>query len=165
MKNVKHLLKSYYWEKLTFSKVRFFNFKKCSSRSVFGELQLRQISLNFNTSGPILKIRGLGTNLFVAFISFQFERNNDVLKSESPCLLLNKNINFNIKETELKMENPTHSFREINLVFQLIYKWHIKSKTAMSWSLWKKREGIFCSVYFVKIKKQTFLTFVFYLHV
>ena len=29
---------------------------------------------------------------------------------------LNKNINFNKNETEPKMENPTHSFRETNLV-------------------------------------------------
>ena len=31
-----------------------------------------------------------------------------------------QNINFNKNETESKMENPTHSFRETNLVFQLI---------------------------------------------
>ena len=43
-----------------------------------------------------------------------------VLKSKSPSILLNKNINFNKSETELKMENPTHSFRETNLVLQLI---------------------------------------------
>ena len=29
---------------------------------------------------------------------------------------------ININKTESKMENPTHSFRERNLVFQLIYK-------------------------------------------
>ena len=34
--------------------------------------------------------------------------------------MLNKNVNFNKNETELKMENPTHCFRETNLVFQLI---------------------------------------------
>ena len=48
-----------------------------------------------------------------------FERNYDVLKSKTPCILLNKNINFNKNETESKMENHTHSFREMNLVFQL----------------------------------------------
>ena len=37
-----------------------------------------------------------------------------------PCILLNKNINFNKNETESKMENPTHSFRETDLVLQLI---------------------------------------------
>ena len=45
------------------------------------------------------------------FYNFNFERNYDVLKSKSPCILLNKNINFNKRGTELKMENPTYSFR------------------------------------------------------
>ena len=54
------------------------------------------------------------------FYYFNFERNYDVLKSKSPCILLNKNINFNKNKTESKMENPTHSFRETNLVLQLI---------------------------------------------
>ena len=31
-------------------------------------------------------------------------------------LLLNKNINFNKNETESKMENPTHTFKEMNLL-------------------------------------------------
>ena len=31
-----------------------------------------------------------------------------------------KNINFNKNEAEFKMENPRHSFRETNLVLQLI---------------------------------------------
>ena len=51
---------------------------------------------------------------------FNFERTNEVLKSKSPCFLLNKNIKFNKNETEAKMENPTHNFRETNLVLQLI---------------------------------------------
>ena len=46
----------------------------------------------------------------------------DVLKSMSPCTLLNNNVNFNKNETESKMENSTHSFREKNLVLQLIYE-------------------------------------------
>ena len=47
------------------------------------------------------------------------------------------------KETESKMENPTHSFREANLVLQLIYESQIKSKTVMSWSSRKKKKGHF----------------------
>ena len=43
------------------------------------------------------------------FYYFIFERNYDVLKSMSPRILLNKNINFNKNETESKMENPTHT--------------------------------------------------------
>ena len=38
----------------------------------------------------------------------------------SPCIMLNKNINFNKNEMESKMENPTHNFREANLVLQHI---------------------------------------------
>ena len=60
------------------------------------------------------------------FYYFNFERNYDVLKSKSPCILLNKNINFNKNETESKIENPTHSFRETNLVLQLISESQIK---------------------------------------
>ena len=54
------------------------------------------------------------------FHYFNFERHYDVLKSNNPCILLNNNINSNKSETELKMENPTHSFEETNLMLQLI---------------------------------------------
>ena len=104
----------------TFSKLRFSGFKKFVTRSVFGELQLTQISLNFEASCCNLKVRVLGTKYVWLFYYFNFERNYDVLKSKSPCILLKKNKNFNKNETESKMENPTHSFRETNLVLQLI---------------------------------------------
>ena len=79
-----------------FSKLRFSKFKKCVSRSIFGQLQLIQISLNFKTSCCSLEIRGLGAKLCVVlFYYFNFERNYDVSKSNSPRILLNKNINFN----------------------------------------------------------------------
>ena len=42
-------------------------FKKFMTRSVFGELQLTQISLNFKSSCCNLKIRGLGAKLCVTF--------------------------------------------------------------------------------------------------
>ena len=111
---------------------------------------------------------GLGVRLRVTkeislvwiFYYFNFERNYDVLNSKSPCILFNKNINFNKNETESKMENSTHSFRETNLLLQLIEELQIKSKTVMSWISWKKKEGIFCTVYFVR--RIFFLTFVFY---
>ena len=54
------------------------------------------------------------------FYDINFEKNYDVLKSKSPHILFNKSINFNKNETESKMENPTHSFRETNSMFQLI---------------------------------------------
>ena len=50
------------------------------------------------------------------FYYFNFERNYDALKLKSQCILLNKNIYFNENEMESKMENPTLSFRETNLV-------------------------------------------------
>ena len=45
---------------------------------------------------------------------FNFERKYDVLKSKSPCILLNKNINFNKNQMKLEIKNPTNSFREIS---------------------------------------------------
>ena len=84
------------------------------------------------------------------FYYFHFERNYDILISKSPCVLFNKNINFNKNGTESKMEYPTHSFTEANLLLQLIQESHIKSKTVMSWSSQKKKKGIFCTIYFVQ---------------
>ena len=54
------------------------------------------------------------------FHYFIFERNYDVSKATRACILLNKNINFNKNETESKMENLTHNFRETKLVLPLI---------------------------------------------
>ena len=54
----------------TFSKLRYFGFKKFITRSVFGELQLTQISLNVKTSCYSLKVRGLGAKLCVDFLLF-----------------------------------------------------------------------------------------------
>ena len=59
--------------------------------------------------------------------------------------MLNKSVNFNKNETESRLENPTYSFRETNLVLQ-----RNKSKTVMSWSSRKKKEDNFCTVYFVR---------------
>ena len=46
-------------------------------------------------------------------------------------------------KVELKMENATRTFREMNVVLQLVYKLQIKYKTLISWSLRKKKECIF----------------------
>ena len=53
------------------------------------------------------------------FNYFNFERNYDLLKPKRPCILLNNEKALK-HETESKMENPTHSFIETNLVLQLI---------------------------------------------
>ena len=102
-------------QKIGGGKLRFSGFRKFVTRPAFRELRLMQISLNIKTSCCNLKIRGL-------FYYFNFGRNYDVLKSKSPCIFLNKNINFNKNETESIMENPTHSFRETNLVLYSSYK-------------------------------------------
>ena len=65
------------------------------------------------------------------FYNFNFERGYDVLKSKSPCILLNKNINFNKNETKMKMENPIHNLREMSHVLQLIQDSQIKSKNVV----------------------------------
>ena len=90
---------------MTYSKLGFCEFKQFVSRSVFVELQLMKAQLNFPISCCNSKIRGL-------LDYFYFERNYDALKSRSPCFLLNKNITFNKNETESKMGNPTHRFRD-----------------------------------------------------
>ena len=63
--------------------------------------------------------------------------------SKGPCILLNKNIHFNKNETKPKMENSTHSFRDTNLVLQLIQESHIKSKTDKLELAKEKREHFF----------------------
>ena len=94
------------------------------------------------------------------FYCFNFERNYDVLKSKSPCILLNKNINFNKNDMELKLENPTHSFRENDLVLQLIQESQIKSKTVIKWSLQKNKDDIFVQLILSKDFFFFFLCFI-----
>ena len=55
------------------------------------------------------------------------------------------------------MEKLTHAIRDTNLGLQLIYESPIKNETVMSWSSQKKKECIFCSVYFASRK---FLNFI-----
>ena len=69
--------------------------------------------------------------------------------SKSSPILLNENVNFNKNEKQSKIVNSTHCFREKNLLLELLQELQIKSKTVMSWSSRKKKEGIFCTVYFV----------------
>ena len=97
---------------MTFLKLLYSKFKKFVSRSVIGELQLSQISLNFKL---IVHIKLIEQNREWLFNYFDFERNYDVLKSKSPFFLLKKNINFNKSKMESKMQNPTHDIRESKL--------------------------------------------------
>ena len=52
------------------SNIRFSKFKKFVTKSVFGELQLTQVSLNFHTSCCNLETSGLGAKLCVTFLLF-----------------------------------------------------------------------------------------------
>ena len=71
-------------------------------------------------------------------------KKENVLMSKSPYILLNKNINFNKNETlQMKTENPANSFRETNLVFQLIYESQVKGKNLRSLSSCKKKKKFF----------------------
>ena len=150
-RNVKHLLKSYYWEKLTFSKFRFSKFKKFVFRPVFEELQLTQISLNFKTSCYNLKIRGLVAKLLWIFYNFNFERKYDVLKS--PCILLNKNINFNKngKSHTQFLKDELNSYKNHKIKLKL---WWVGARE-------RKKKVLF--VPFI-LSKGFFLTLVFYLN-
>ena len=79
-------------------------------------------------------------------------------------LYVEQKINFNKSKTELKMKNLTHTFKETNLVNQLMQESHIKSKT-MSWSSQKKKECIyfvrrkFFNICFVLMYSETFRIF------
>ena len=96
-----------------------------------------------------LKNQKSESKIVCGFSITYFGKNYGVLKLESPCFLLSKNTNFNKNETKSKMENPTNNFREMNYVLQLVSESQIKRKTVMSWSWQRKKECIFCNVYFV----------------
>ena len=99
---------------------------------------------------------------FPSFPSFrvQYKYQNRKLGNVENLQLQFTIYNFKKTETESKMENPTHSFRNTNLVFQLIQESQIKSKTVMSWS--SRKKGIFYTVHFVRRK---FFKYLFYLNV
>ena len=86
--------------------------------------------------------KSISLNFQFFFLQLKNERSGSKTVCSFPIILIwkelwkqdvNKNRNFNKSEAESKMENPTHFFRGINLVLQLI-----KSKTVMTWSSWKK---------------------------
>ena len=80
------------------------------------------------------------------FCYFNLERNYDVLKSKSPCILINKNINFNKNEAKSKMGKSTQSCTEKIILLQLIQESQIKCKTVMSWISRKKKRAIFVTL-------------------
>ena len=71
----------------TYSKLQFSKFKKFVSKLVFGELQLLLATCNQRSGSKTVWLS-----------CFYFEKNYDVLKSNSLCFLLNKNIDANKKQ-------------------------------------------------------------------
>ena len=74
-------LKSYYREKLTYSKLRFSKFKKFASRSVFGVSNLGKYHFIFKLFVAAQKSEVWEKNCVWLIYCFNFERNHDVLKS------------------------------------------------------------------------------------
>ena len=109
----------YHWAKLTFSKLWFSESKKFVSTSVFAELQLTKI---FRCN---LKIIGLGAKLrvcvCVCVCGFYLLILKGIMtyRSQKTHAFLTEKENFDQNETKSKMGNPTHGFRETNLMLQL----------------------------------------------
>ena len=100
--------------------LQFSKFKKSVRPWVgFSKLQLTQISLSLKTFHWNKKSKVWEQKYVWLFYYFDFERNYDVLKRKSPCILLNKNANIGKNEAESKLENLTHVFINPNLVPQL----------------------------------------------
>ena len=118
----------------TFSKLPFSGSNNLSPGQFLGSSNSRKYHWILKLLFATWKSEVWEQNCVWLFYHFNLESNYDALKSKSPCILLNKNINFNKNKTESKMENPTRSFRETNLVLQLTWESQIKSKTVMSWS-------------------------------
>ena len=102
---------------MAYSKLLFFKFKKFVSRSVFGRLQLMQISLNFQTSCRNLKIRSLAAKLCVVFLLFLFWK---------------KLWRFKVKESVLFVEKK---YKLMKIKTTQIWKWKISHKVLERWTL------------------------------
>ena len=108
--------KSYYWEIMTYSELRFFvSFKSLSPRFWVAPTHADIIkSSNFLLQSEFWEQNVCGFSIIL-------KGYYDVLKSKSPCFfLLNKNINFNVNERKSKMENPTHCFGVMNHADDLV---------------------------------------------
>ena len=142
-------------EKVTYSKLRLSKFKKFVSRLVYGELQLTQISLNFQTSYCNLKVRGLGEKLCVRlFYYFYFERNYGILKSKSPWFLLKK------MRRNRKWKIPQTKSERWTMLFSSYMSCELKVKSWWVGACEGRKSGFFVTFIF---PKEVFLTFVFYL--
>ena len=84
--------------------------------------------LNFQTFCCNLKIGGLGAKLCVFFYYFYFEKNYGLLKTKSPCFLLNKKINFHKTKRNRKWKIPHTVLGKWSLCFSWYKNWDLKVK-------------------------------------
>ena len=93
---------------------------------------------------------------------FNFERNYDVFKSKSPCIMLNKNINFNKNKTESRMENPTHRVLERRTLCS--YK-NRRSKVKLWWvgARERKKRTFFVHLHIYLYISKNFISYTFLL--
>ena len=97
------------------------------------------------------------------FYNFNFERNYDVLKLKSPCILLNKNINFNKNETKSKWKISHTVLERRTLSFSSNENFKLKLKVWWDGAHKRKKRAFF--VPFILSKGYFFNVCVFYLNV
>ena len=130
------------------------------SRSVFGELQVTQMSLNFKTSCCKLKIRGLGAKLYEVIALFWFWKELWCFKVEDS--MPNKKVNF----------NKTKRNKNWLITHPLIERWTLRFNSYKNCELkikpwWvgarEKKSAYFLQHLFQT--KETFAVVLFYLNV
>ena len=117
-------------KKLTFSKIRFSMFNKFVTRSVLGSSNSRRCWI-LKLLVATKKLEVWEQNCAWLFCYFNFERNYNVLKSKSPCILFNKNKNFNKNESYRKWKIP-HTILERRTLRFSSYK-NRKLKVKLWW--------------------------------
>ena len=110
-----------------FSKLRFSRFKKVVFRSVLGKLKLTQI-LIFQTTCCNLKVRGLGTKVCVAFISFLFWKELWHFKVKSPFFCWTKIQTLIKTRRNQKWKIPHTVLERWTLCFRSYKDWVLKVK-------------------------------------
>ena len=98
------------------------------------------------------------------FYYFYFEKNCGILKSKSPCFLLNKNINFKKTKWNWKWKIPHTVLERWTMAISSYKDCELKVK------LWcvgarERKKGAFFITYVLFCRKGIFLAFVFYLNV
>ena len=71
----------------------------------------------------------------------------------------NRKVNFNKKEKELKLENPTRTFSKTNLVLQAQTRISNQKSNCYEWRLEKEKSVKFISVYTVVNKVPEYIWF------